>query len=124
MDADDKVAQFISLKPTTFHRVVLLEVRQGSMEDEYETHLKMELRPSDPQDKRRLILSCEGVRTMNLVTPDDSLFYFVSLQIRSIREDQWEGLNYKVYEDEQDSEFMFYCYDFTAKVVPVHPIMS
>ena len=44
--------------------------------------------------------------------PDLSL-----LEIWSIRDHHWEGLNYRVANDEQDNELRFYCHHFDVTIV-------
>jgi len=53
-----------------------------------------------------------GVRNLKYITDSFSVLYFSFLEIVSVEDRQWEGINYQVFESEQDSDFSFYCREF------------
>jgi hypothetical protein len=65
------------------------------------------------ESARRLVLRFEGVR--DLKVGDLEPLFMLRLEVRLIRDQQLEELNYKVVESEHDA-FRFLCRDFSARV--------
>ena len=113
--ADPLIAGYYSLQPFTFHHIERLELRQPPPEEGYVTFLEMVLRSVDPAEKKRLFLGFNGVLNLRLVPPLRMPLYMCQLEIRSIKDRQWEGANYSVKEVE-DEMISFLCRDFTCRV--------
>lgn len=76
--------------------------------------LELVLRPKEPTDRRRLVLSFRGVERIHLI-PQSSMVQFLMLEIRSIRDRQWENLKYEVKEKEEET-ISFYCESYEASI--------
>ncbi len=109
---DETIASYSALRPINFHDLERLEVRQGKRDGVQEIILEIELRARNATDNRRLLLTFTGVTEFKYFPPN--VFAFSSLEIISIRDRQWEGLNYRVFESEQDTDFSFFCRDFSV----------
>jgi hypothetical protein len=103
--------------PSELDHVERLTVRNimGSEWEPWQTLLEIELRPSQSkEDRRRLRLSFSGVRDLRFLdgrgSPPSQIS---SLKIRSIRDHQWEGCSYRVYDLEEQS-LSFWCADYTV----------
>ena len=78
--------------------------------------LTLLLCPSDTSDRRRLLLIFHDVRELSF--GPGVFFPFLSLlEIRSIQDQQWEDLKYRVVNAEQDNDLRFYCHHFDATIV-------
>jgi hypothetical protein len=73
------------------------------------------LRPDELEDSRRLILLFFGVRELKFNQPSLSLHKMSLIEIDDIDDRQWEGINYRVKESEEDS-MSFYCQRFDAVI--------
>lgn len=115
MKEQDKIKEYHSLCPGDFRVVSRIGIVQRIFPevDTPELTLELDLTSETGNDSRRLALSFTGVRNLRLQQPSWSLFQMTTLQIMSIAEDQWEGLKYKVRDDEEDS-VSFTCSDFEA----------
>lgn len=113
--SDPLVAQYYSLKPFNFHDVERIEVRQTTSDEGYTTFLDMEVRHINLEENRRLFLTFNGVLNLRLTPPMRMVIQIITLEVRSIKERQWEGANYSVKETEHDT-VSFLCRDFTAVV--------
>lgn len=112
-----KIEQYYSIQPTKYSIIERLQIDQ---EVSYENHLYqlslvITLRTTDDSDANRLVLSFSKVRELHL-SPGISALQLSFLNIVHV-DGQWEDVNYKVSESEQDIEFSFLCDDFTATVV-------
>ena len=114
---DDKaMSQYWSLNPREFYlldQLILSQTYPAKRSTEILT-LELVLRPIEAMDRRRLVLSFSGVEELQ-VTPHASLIQFLMLEIRSIRDRQWENLKYEVKETEEDT-LSFYCASFEANI--------
>ncbi len=111
---DETIASYYALHPISFHALERLEIRQWMRDGVHEITLEIELRAKDAADNRRLALTFDGVSILKYVPSPGELAFF--LEIISIRERQWEVINYRVFESEQDTELSFFCRDFSAKI--------
>ncbi len=111
---DQRIADYYSLRPFTFDRVIRLDIRQD-WENGVVTSVEMELRPTDTADRRRLLLNFEGVLNLRLTPPQRMVLCLPQLEIRSIRDRQWEGAHYSVKEEEEEI-ISFLCRRFTSEV--------
>jgi hypothetical protein len=117
-DEDTAVEQYWAvwrdLRPRDLERMELRQFddEQGSLRD-----LILVLRPINKQDQRRVVLSFERIGNLRF-DPGANYIYFSLLEIRSIRERQWEGQNYEVAEGEQPRTISFTCAAFHVEVVP------
>jgi hypothetical protein len=114
---DDKdIRQYWSLNPREFHildRLIMSQTYPAKRPTEI-LGLELVLRSKEAADRRRLVLSFSGVEELQ-VTPHASLIQFLMLEIRSIRDRQWENLKYEVKETEEDT-LSFYCASFEANI--------
>ncbi len=69
---------------------------------------------NEDDDPRRLRLTFEGVR--NLRTTFQGFTLLPRIDIRSIRDNQWERLRYEV-KDVEGHTFSFFCRGFQAQIV-------
>ncbi len=113
---DEAIASYYALRPTNFHDLERLEVRQNAFDGAWETVIEIELRPKDTADSRRLVLSFKGVRNLKYIPASLSVLCFSFLEIVSAQDRQWEGVNYHVFESEQDTDFSFLCREFRASI--------
>ena len=113
---DTEIEQYYSLRPTDFHDIERVEIRQTNASGTMSVTLQIELRAKEVADTRRLILSFRGVKNLTFIPSEVSVLYISFLQIVSTENRQWEGVNYRVFESEQDAEFSFFCQDFDAEV--------
>ena len=114
---DTAIKHYYSLNPTDFHDLERFEIRQTNVSGAVSVVLQIELRAKESADFRRLVLSFRGVRDLTFVPPELSILCFWFLEIVPIADNQWEGINYRVFETEQDAELSFVCQDFEAEVV-------
>jgi hypothetical protein len=84
----------------------------------YGLALALTLRKRSNSDARRLGLSFSQVRDLRL-DPGNSEISFSLLRIVPMN-DGWEGVNFKVFNDEQDVDFSFLCEDFEVNLLQVH----
>ena len=121
MDAEDQaVTNFNSLRPIAFSILVNFGISEQIFSDGSPPEFKVDIvLRSDSEDllpdsnpTRRLMLSFDGVRELNIGQPQSSLFDIGFLKIRSIRARQWEGLNYEIQSD--DDSISFLCRHFEA----------
>ena len=114
---NEAIEHYYSLHPADFHALVRLELRQVPGCETPELLMEIELRANEDADTRRLILSFGGVKNLKFIPPQDSVLYFSFIDVASIRNRQWENVNYHVFETEQDADFSFICRDFSARVL-------
>jgi len=112
------LAQYYSLRPADFHDVERLEIRQTTGDEGYVTYLNIEVRHIDSRETHNLLLSFEGVLNLRLTPPARMALQIITLEIRSVRSQQWEGVNYSVKEIEHDT-LSFLCRDFTAQLIAI-----
>jgi len=116
-DEDPRIQRYLTvrreLKPSAIERMEFLSLRSGAGAGPV---LTLILRPSGRGDERRVRLVFDNVGDLSfgagVFIPHLSL-----LEILSIRDRQWEGLNYKVVNDEQDNGLRFYCRDFDMTIM-------
>jgi hypothetical protein len=113
---DQAVKNYYSLSPTQFNVLVKFALEQQTPPgvSPPELSLKIELRPDNDADNRRLSLSFFGVRKLELIQPSWSLFKISHLAIISTREEQLEDLNYNVTSD--DDSISFLCKKFDVSL--------
>ena len=114
---DDKaVRHYWSLNPREFHildQLILSQTYPAKRSTELLT-LELVLRSKEVTDRRRLVLTFSGVEELQ-VTPHASLIQFLMLDIKSIRDRQWDYLKYEVKETEEDT-LSFYCESFESRI--------
>lgn len=121
MASDDlKLAEYHEFQRQKFRIFLNLELTQSdeSLDDAEGMRLCLELATAERVD-RKLRLEFEGVRGLKLDQPVEAGFSVFPLEIVSIKDQQWEGLAYRVFHDEQDSFISFHCISFSARVVSV-----
>ena len=116
--SDAAIEHYQSLRPTDFGVLERLEIRKSTVSGVNNVCVDVELRANLETDGRRLTLSFAGVVDLKLTPPGTSRLHFSYIEVLSIRDRQWEGRNYMVFETEQDADFSFLCRDFTAKLAP------
>lgn len=117
MSEDSRINRFQSLRPERFYQVERLEVAYtvASLYESLLPQLIITLRTSRITDYPKLILSFRGVRQLRLDTSAFGIHGELhELSIISIRERQWERLDYQV-EDENNVLF-FYCHEFEMEL--------
>jgi hypothetical protein len=76
----------------------------------------LELRSAGTATRAKLLLTFFGVRNLTLRQSRLSELRIGTLRVDSIRDRQWEGLNYRVVDDE-DEVLSLLCLDFDAVYV-------
>lgn len=115
-DEDPKIQRYLTvrrdLKPSAIERM------EFSSRSEAGTGpvLTLILRPLGHGDERRVRLVFDNVGDLSF-GPGVFTPYLSLLEILSIRDRQWEGLNYRVVNDEQDNGLRFYCCDFDMTIM-------
>lgn len=113
MQYDSLVDRYYALKPAEFGFLECLELRQSVQPEEWAgSTLKLRLRPSTKHEAHQYLnLVFCGVHDLRIGSLEGLLRFF--LEIRSIQEEQREGVNYRVVESEY-SAFAFVCGSFVA----------
>lgn len=109
--------EYLALRPSQFPVLVRFNVEQhhvpGSIAD---VTLTIELRPSEPEDQRRLRLWFRGVSDLTYAPGATSLLQLWPLKISSTHEMGWESSKrYRVVETEEES-VVFYCREFSSEL--------
>lgn len=111
-ESDALVTQFLSMQPWRYKDVEHLALER--VRDDGDGHWAIDLTlmlvdPDRPEDK--FSITFHSVQELRLATP--GYIQLTQLEVRPIRDRQWEGLHYKVWEEE-DQQLEFYCdtYDF------------
>ena len=113
---DSKIERYQSLRRAG-HSIVekfTLEQQIPDGWNGYEMTLMLTLRTRSNSDTSRLVLSFSKVRDLRL-DPRNSEINFSLLTIVPMN-DGWEGVNFRVFNDEQDIDFSFLCDDFEANL--------
>lgn len=84
-------------------------------EDTPGNKLRIVLRPFNPGDERRLELLCVNVQELSVGQLDSQLSVFA--RIYDVRDQQLEGLRYRVV-DEEEGLFSFWCGTLSAAIFP------
>ncbi len=113
---DEAISDYHALGPLDYHEVEQMIIRQAMGPKHFEMSLQIELRHARPEVPQRLTLICYNVRNLNFSTSNTQLITFGYLDVVSLKHLQWEDINYKFFEAEQDSEFQFICREFVAIV--------
>ena len=110
-----KIEHYYGLRPTRYPVVENLSIDQQISDPIHvgELSLSITLCSRDNSDVRRLVLLFSRVRNLRL-NPGGFALAFSFLNIVSV-DDQWEGVSFKVFEDEQELDFL--CDDFEATLV-------
>lgn len=109
IQTDAHIEYYTSLKPFQFNQLRRFELKQAKesqtlildLENETETH--------------QLTLTFEGIHGLEFL-PRGFQPIPLYLEIVSIADRQWEGMNYQVFNSEQDVSLPFYCRYFQANV--------
>jgi hypothetical protein len=110
--SDALLEQYYTLRPADFGFLECLELRQSVRPEEWSGFtLTLRLRSSTAPEAKSLILTFTGVQDLRVGSLEGLVRFLV--EIRSIREQQMEGLNYKVVEKEHNA-FSFFCSSFFA----------
>ena len=112
-----KIEQYHSIRPTRYPIVEHMQVDQEVSRERsiYNLSLVITLRSRSESDASRLLLSFSKVRNLRL-NPENAEISFSLLTIVPVI-DGWEEVSFKVFNDEQDIEFSFFCDDFEANLV-------
>ena len=111
MQKQTKIDEYFSLRPTEYSVVERLCVEQDTFG---QMSLTLSLFKRDKSEPERLILSFSKVRNL-VVNPDGFQLALSFLNIIPV-DDQWEDVNFRVFEDEQGMEFSFICNDFECEI--------
>ncbi|HEY3266218.1 MAG TPA: hypothetical protein VGM37_04780 [Armatimonadota bacterium] len=77
--------------------------------------LRIRFMSREPGDPRRLHLAFHGVRNLRIAQPEGAMLSGLYLDIRDIRNRQWEGIAFEVVETEEDV-IHFICRSFEARI--------
>lgn len=110
---DPKIVEYLKLEQRLFPvaGVILIAGNDGKMDDTFRIDLKLEMHRVDADSGVRLSLAFFGVRELVLRQPHLSELHIGVLKINSIRDRQWDGLNYQVADSEKEI-LSFLCLDF------------
>src|SRR5579863_7473523 len=112
MPIDEKLVYYNSLPLTRYPHLTELTIRQVDRDEgDYQLNITLALRGTD--DLGLLKIQFIDVRSLKLETP--GTLEFLLFKIYDIRDQQWEGVAYRVREDEHDY-ISFYCRDFTVRL--------
>ena len=117
MRVDEKLDYYNSLPLTRYPHLTELTIRQIDRDEGgYQLNVTLVLRGS-AEDPSVLRIQFVDVRSLKLETPGtlDCLLF----KIYDVRDQQWEGVAYKVREDEHDY-ISFYCREFSARLERIH----
>lgn len=106
---DAHTDNFHSLHPFQFCRLCRLDLQQN--EDSQTLILKLE----HETEARRLMLRFEGVIGLEF-SPNGFQPVPLYLEIAWIGDRQWQGINYQVFNTEQDVALSFHCREFQVDV--------
>lgn len=112
--AETKIERYNQLRPTKYNVVENMSIDQQVF-GEQSTSLSLTMRSRDTSISDHLVLSFSKVRNLQF-DPDGSEIFFSLLRILPVN-DGWEHVRFRVFNDEQDLEFSFFCDDFEAIVV-------
>jgi len=112
----EAINNYYSLHPAAFGIVDVIELRQSPSSDNTPAELIMEIQLRHDQNDSRLRLSFADVKQVMIRQPSWSLFQVGLIDIRSIKERQWENINYEV--KSEDDEISFLCRSFEASLEP------
>lgn len=116
---DASIDRYYSLRPLAFPVLDELAVTQSVMENgaSLRLNLTVRLRSNNPLHEKALMLTFHGVVELSLQMPRISQV-LLPLTVRSIRDWQWDSLNYEVNESEDDI-LSFFCESFDAMMVDI-----
>ena len=112
--AETKIERYNQLRPTRYNLVENMSIGQDLFGDK-SMSLSLTMRSRDTSIRDHLVLSFSKVRNLQF-DPDGSEIYFSLLTILPVN-DGWEDVRFRVFNDEQDLEFSFFCDDFEAIVI-------
>lgn len=120
--SDPAVAAYYALGPQRFGYWDSVHLKRPLRPERWsEIELTMRLVSSLERDvKSPVTMQClllEFTNVSQLKFGQFEMLGGVHVEIRSIRENQWDGLNYRIFDYEQTECISFYCRDFTAKLV-------
>jgi len=119
---DEQISRFESLQPSRFYQLERFElIYPITSSDEPLTHqLTIILRPDIRIPYPQLVLTFLGVHQLRLDTTTYGAYGELhGFTVRSIRERKWEGLHYRVQDEEET--LTFYCDTFEAEVRVMPP---
>jgi len=116
---DDAIRHYMALNPWRFNELVSLEIHQQAprITNSQGFTVRIILRPSDDTTPTRLHLVFYHVVDMRL--NPGGYMQLMQTEIISIRDREWEQLNYLVHETEDDV-MRFYCHHFEARLAPAN----
>jgi hypothetical protein len=109
MQIDAQIEHYISLKPFQFSLLRRFELKQAK---ECQT-LVLDL--ENATETHQLTLTFESIHGLEFL-PRGFQPIPLYLEVISIVDRQWEGVNYQVFNSEQDVKLPFYCRHFQARV--------
>ena len=110
----EAIDNYYSLNPAAFGIVGVIELRQMPSFDNTPPEFMMKIELRNDQNDSRLRLSFADVKQLIIRQPSWSLFQIGLIDIRSIKERQWENINYEV--KSEDDEISFLCSSFEASL--------
>jgi hypothetical protein len=114
MRTDAALDRYDLLRPASFGTAVSFELRAPMDESGEGATLELVLRSADAADRRHLRLRFRSVRELAF-TPTALPPTLSSVQITSVRERGWEGVNYSV-SDEHGEQLRFLCESFEPSI--------
>ena len=116
-----KIQAYLDLKPALrFPHLTSILVRRGALNGETATTIEMELGSNSASSAERLRFRARGVTNLGLRDPSPG--GLVVLDVADISSYQWENVNYRVVNIEQDVVISFDCYDFDYETVTSEPM--
>ena len=112
---DSETTAYYTLKPHKYSVLESLELKQIA-DHASGFDLFLRLSSSSTAIPESLHIKFEGIRELNVGSIDRLRVRHLQIDIRSIREDQLENLNYKVIENEENV-FSFLCNRFEASII-------
>jgi hypothetical protein len=109
---EEKVAAYFELRPLEYPVVEELRLNQGLSG---ELNIALTMMSRKDVDPTRLHLTFSKVKKFRLdIGPSELYFTFLNIMPMN---DQWEDVNYKVFEDDQGTDFSLLCDDFDAELL-------
>ncbi|MFH1158015.1 MAG: hypothetical protein V1721_03915 [Pseudomonadota bacterium] len=116
-DRDSTIESYYALEPVQYGSLESLIIKRTSdsmLWDRFDVSFQF-VSSLEGAETKCLHLDFIGVREFHLGTFDDLRVKHLTIDIRSIKSDQLEGLNYHIVENEENA-VSFLCRDFSAEI--------
>lgn len=114
-DIDPAIEKYESLLLEKYSILETFRFEQDIESDLYTPSLHMVLRSEDSANKARLTLTFTDVKEFRFEPAVRPIRLWPLIIVRVDR--QWQDIKYQVFNDVQDTEFTFYCRDFTSELI-------